>query len=37
MVAYLRLRSILPLVVAHFVVNFIDFAGVIPRGQLQFL
>jgi membrane protease YdiL (CAAX protease family) len=37
MFAYLRLRSILPLVLAHFVVNFIDFAGVIPKGQLQFL
>lgn len=35
MLAYLRLKSIWPLVLAHFIVNFIDFAGVVPKEQLR--
>ncbi|MGE0497944.1 MAG: CPBP family intramembrane glutamic endopeptidase [Ramlibacter sp.] len=35
--AYLRTRSVLPLVLAHFVVNFIDFAGVIPKALFKWV
>jgi membrane protease YdiL (CAAX protease family) len=37
MVAYQRLKSITPLVLAHFVVNFVAFSGILPTGKLQFL
>lgn len=36
MLAYLRLQSIAPLALAHFAVNFVAFAGVVPREQLKF-
>lgn len=35
MVVYLRTRSLPALVLAHFVVNFIDFAGVIPKAMFK--
>ncbi|MEM7294932.1 MAG: CPBP family intramembrane glutamic endopeptidase, partial [Pseudomonadota bacterium] len=35
MLFYLRSGSIIALVLAHFLVNFIDFAGVIPKGVFQ--
>ena len=35
MAAYIRTRSISPLVLAHFLVNFIDFAGVIPKSVFR--
>jgi membrane protease YdiL (CAAX protease family) len=31
MIAYLQTRALPPLMLAHFVINFIDFAGVVPR------
>ena len=35
--AYLRTRSLLALMFAHFAVNFIDFAGVIPKSIFKFV
>lgn len=37
MAAYLLTRSVLPLVLAHFAVNFIDFAGVIPKALFKWV
>ena len=37
MVAHQQLKSITPLVLAHFVVNFIALSGLVPSGKLQFL
>ena len=37
MVAYLRTRSAPALMLAHFAVNYIDFAGVIPKSIFRFL
>ena len=34
--AYVRIRSVYPLVLAHFLVNYIDFSGVIPKAVFQF-
>ncbi len=31
MIVYLRTRRLLPIALAHFVVNFVDFAGVVPK------
>ncbi|MBI9087235.1 MAG: CPBP family intramembrane metalloprotease [Desulfobacterales bacterium] len=36
MMAYLRTRSIPAIMLAHFAVNFIDFAGVIPKSLFTF-
>jgi len=36
MVIYLRTRSAPALMLAHFAVNFIDFAGVIPKSIFKF-
>lgn len=36
MAAYVRIRSIYPLILAHFLVNFIDFSGAIPKSIFQF-
>ena len=36
MVAYLRTRSLPAIMLAHFVINFIDFAGVIPKSLFKF-
>jgi membrane protease YdiL (CAAX protease family) len=35
MAFYLRTRSLLALALAHFVVNFIDFAGVVPKAMFR--
>jgi membrane protease YdiL (CAAX protease family) len=37
MVAYLKIRSLPAIVLAHFAINFIDFAGVIPKSVFVFL
>jgi membrane protease YdiL (CAAX protease family) len=37
MVVYLRTRSVPALALAHFVVNFIDYAGVIPKSLFRFV
>jgi membrane protease YdiL (CAAX protease family) len=37
MIAYLRTRSLPALMLAHFAVNFIDFAGIIPKSIFTFL
>ena len=37
MVIYLASRSILPIALGHFAVNFVDFAGVVPKQWFQFL
>jgi membrane protease YdiL (CAAX protease family) len=37
MIAYLRTRSLPAIMLAHFVVNFIDFAGVIPKSIFTFM
>lgn len=37
MVVYLQTRSAPALILAHFAVNFIDFAGVIPKSLFRFL
>ncbi|MCW5648277.1 MAG: CPBP family intramembrane metalloprotease [Ramlibacter sp.] len=34
---YLRCRSVVPLILAHFAVNFIDFAGVIPKSLFKWV
>jgi membrane protease YdiL (CAAX protease family) len=36
MIAYLRTRSLPALMFAHFAINFIDFAGVIPKSIFKF-
>lgn len=36
MIAYLRTRSLPAIILAHFMVNFIDFAGVIPESIFRF-
>ena len=36
MIAYLRTRSLPPIMLAHFAINFIDFAGVIPKAIFKF-
>ena len=36
MIAYLRTRSLPALMLAHFAINFIDFAGVIPKSIFKF-
>ncbi len=33
---YIRMRSIYPLILAHFLVNYIDFSGVIPKAIFKF-
>jgi membrane protease YdiL (CAAX protease family) len=37
MIAYLRTRSLPALMFAHFAVNFIDFAGIIPKSIFTFI
>ena len=37
MIAYLRMRSLLAIMLAHFAVNFIDFAGIIPKSIFTFI
>lgn len=37
MLAYLRTRSLLAIMLAHFMINFIDFAGVIPKAIFKLL
>ena len=37
MTAYLRTRSLPALMLAHFAVNFIDFAGIIPKSIFTFI
>ena len=37
MIAYLRTRSLPAIVLAHFAVNFIDFAGIIPKSIFTFI
>jgi membrane protease YdiL (CAAX protease family) len=37
MIAYLRTRSLLAIMLAHFAVNFIDFAGIIPKSIFTFM
>jgi len=37
MIAYLRTRSLPAIMFAHFAVNFIDFAGVIPKSIFKFV
>jgi membrane protease YdiL (CAAX protease family) len=36
MMVYLRSRQLLPIAIAHFVVNFVDFAGVVPKSVFRF-
>jgi hypothetical protein len=36
MIAYLKTRSVLAIIMAHFMINFIDFAGVIPKTIFKF-
>ncbi|MCW5603735.1 MAG: hypothetical protein KIT18_04195 [Burkholderiales bacterium] len=36
-VFYLRTRSIAALALTHFAVNFIDFAGMIPKAMFRFV
>ena len=36
MIAYLRTRSLPAIMLAHFAINFIDFAGVIPKAIFKF-
>ncbi len=36
MIAYLKTRSLPAIMLAHFVINFIDFAGVIPKSIFKF-
>ncbi|MBC8211770.1 MAG: CPBP family intramembrane metalloprotease [Gammaproteobacteria bacterium] len=35
MFAYIKTRALPPLILAHFVINFIDFSGVIPKSIFQ--
>jgi membrane protease YdiL (CAAX protease family) len=37
MIAYLRTRSLPAIMLAHFAVNFIDFAGIIPKSIFTFM
>jgi hypothetical protein len=37
MVAYLKTRSLPAIMLAHFAINFIDFAGVIPKSIFKFI
>ena len=37
MLAYLRTRSLPAIMLAHFAINFIDFAGVIPKSIFKFI
>jgi membrane protease YdiL (CAAX protease family) len=37
MIAYLRTRSLPAIMLAHFAVNFIDFAGIIPKSIFTFI
>ncbi|MDO8282801.1 MAG: type II CAAX endopeptidase family protein [Thermodesulfovibrionia bacterium] len=37
MTAYLRTRSLPAIMLAHFAINFIDFAGVIPKAVFKFI
>lgn len=37
MLAYIRTGSLLPIMLAHFAVNFIDFSGVVPKALFQFV
>jgi len=36
MIAYLRTSSLPAIMLAHFAINFIDFAGVIPKSMFKF-
>lgn len=36
MIAYIRTRSLPAIMLAHFAINFIDFAGVIPKSMFKF-
>jgi membrane protease YdiL (CAAX protease family) len=36
MIAYLKTRSLPAIMLAHFAVNFIDYAGVIPKSMFKF-
>jgi len=36
MAVYARTRRVAPIIGAHFVVNFVDFAGVVPERWFQF-
>ncbi len=35
MIAYIRTRALPPLILAHFMINFIDFSGAIPKSIFQ--
>ena len=37
MIAYLKTRSLPAIMLAHFIVNFIDFAGIIPKSIFAFI
>lgn len=37
MIAYLKIHSLPPIMFAHFAVNFIDYAGVIPKSIFKFI
>jgi hypothetical protein len=37
MAAYLRTRSLPAIMLAHFAINFIDFAGVVPKAIFQWV
>ena len=37
MIAYIRTRSLPAIMLAHFAVNFIDFAGIIPKSIFKFI
>jgi membrane protease YdiL (CAAX protease family) len=37
MIAYIRTGSLVPVMLAHFAVNFVDFAGLVPKSMFQFV
>lgn len=37
MIVYLKTRALPPIMLAHFVINFIDFAGVVPKSLFKFI
>ena len=37
MIAYLKTRSVPAIMLAHFVVNFIDYAGIVPKSIFKFI
>lgn len=37
MIAYLRTRALPPIMLAHFAINFIDFAGVVPKSIFKLI